>query len=687
MKNLTLLFLFTILFIIPSKAQVDRTKMPEAGPAPEIKIGQYESFTLENGLKVFVVENHKLPRIAFSLVLDRDPIMEGNSAGYVSAAGSLLRTGTQTRTKDELDKEIDFIGAKLSTSSTGVFGLALTQHSEKLLELISDIVLNANFKQDELDKILLRMKSDLESEKDDPQAIASNVKRVLLYGKDHPYGENMTEETIKNISLKECEDYYKTFFKPNIAYLAVVGDITKSEAKNLVEKYFGSWKKGEIPHYTYKTPEQPNNTQVAIVDRPNSVQSVVNVTYPIQLKPGSEDVIKARVMNTLLGGGVFRLFYNLREKHAYTYGAYSSLSSDKLIGSFAAYANVRNSVTDSAVTQILYEMKRIRDEKVPDEELQKVKNYITGNFAIGLENPQTIANFAINTARYNLPQDYYANYLKNVAAVTPEDVKKEADKYITPENAYVVVVGNADSIAKGLSKFGGEKYYDKDGNEIDTSSAGVPEGMSADEVIDNYIKAIGGRENLASVKDRTTIMRATIQNNKVTMIINQKTPDKFKQEINFGGMSQVVVFNGKTGQMKVGDNKIPITGDEAQRQKYEAMMDLVLHLDSLEIKTKLAGTEKVDGKDTYKIEMTLPTGTKWIQYYSTDTGLKVKEEKTITSPQGTFTQETLYSDYKDVEGVKYPFTISQSVGPQHFTFNVSTIKVNTGLKDDIFEAE
>lgn len=678
-------FLITVLFIIPLNAQVDRSKPPLPGPAPEIKIGTYEHFELPNGLKVFVVENHRLPRVSFSLMIDRDPILEGDTAGYVSAAGELLRTGTKNRSKDELDQAIDFIGAELSTSSTGVYAMSLTENIDTLFNIMSDIILNSEFKQEELDKIKTRMESDLASQKDDPDAIASIVKNAVDFGLDHPYGESETETTVENITLEKCKEYYRTFFAPNISYLAIVGDINEQKARELVTKYLGAWQRKEVPKFDYPSPQPPARTTVALVDRPNSVQSVVNVTYPVQLKPGDSDVIPASLMNTILGGGTFRLFTDLREKHSYTYGAYSRLSRDEYAGNFTAFTNVRNEVTDSAIVRILYEMKRIKTEAVPDSELQIIKNYVTGNFALSLENPQTIASFAINIDRYKLPENYYADYLRNVAAVTSADVKKAADKFIKPGNANIVIVGNADQIKQGLKQFGPVVYYDKYGNKIDTSLASIPGDLSARDIINHYIKAIGGEENLAKVHDRTTVMSGTVQGFEVTTTLYQKEPDLFKQEVNAGGMVQEIIFDGTKGKMVAGGQELNIEGSELEKLKYEATIHLLLHLDSLGVKLNLGGVEKVNGKDAYKIEMILPSGTKWNQYYDPETGYKVEESKNITTPQGTFTQEIYYSDFKTVEGVNYPFTIKQSVGSQTIDFKVESIKVNTGIPDTTFE--
>ncbi len=685
MKNRIVILIFAFIFSLPAFAQVDRSQMPKPGPAPEIHLGKYESFTLPNGLKVFVVENHKLPKISLSLVVDRDLVKEGNAAGMLEATGDLLRTGTKTKSKDQLDKEIDFIGASISTSSTGVFATSLSDYTEKLVSIMSDIVLNSDFKQTELDKILKRMKSALAAKKDDPNAIANVVENAVLFGKDHPYGETETDETLDNVTLQKCKDYYSKFFAPNISYLAVVGDIEPDKANSLVEKYFGNWKKKDIPTFTYKTPTAPIKREVALVDRENAVQSVIDVAYPIQLKLGDPDLIKADVMNTVLGGGVFRLFENLREKHSYTYGAYSSLIQDKFVGNFEATAEVRNEVTDSSITQILYEMNRIRNEKVPEDELQRAKNYMTGNFAINLEHPQTIATYAINIDRFNLPKDYYQNYLKNIAAVTSDDVQKMAQKYILPDNSYVIVVGKGSDVENTLKQFGPVTLYDRFGNEIDTTKNKAPEGITAESIINKYIDAIGGKANLEKVKDKTTIMHGSVQGTNLTMVIYQKEPNKIKQELDAGAIKQETYFDGNKGTVAVGGNTQNISGDALEILRYQALIHPLYIIDSLNVKTKLLGTEKINGKDAYKIEVTLPTGKSWTEYFDPETGFKVKDIQQITVPQGTFTKENEYSDYKNVDGVMYPFELVQTVGPQTIDMQVSSIKVNTGIPDSKFE--
>ncbi len=690
MKNKVLILILMFFVSVYSYAQLDRSKKPEPGPAPEIKLGDYESFTLKNGLKVFIVTNNKLPLVAFNLVVDRDPVAEGKNAGYVDAAGQLLRTGTKTRTKDKLDEEIDFIGATLSTSSTGVYASSLKKHVNKLLDLMSDVVLNAQFKQEELDKIIKQTLSNLASAKDDPNAISDRVADAIFYGKDHPYGEVVSEETVNSITLEMCNQFYNTYFKPNISYLAIVGDISKAEAQKLAEKYFGKWQSKEIVKGSFPTPKAPLVNKVALIDRAASVQSVLNLGYPIDLKKGSEDAIKASVMNTILGGSfISRINKNLRETRGYTYGAGSALNADRLMGSFSVSTTVRNAVTDSAITQILEEMKKIRNAKVPDDELKLTQNYLTGSFARSLERPQTVANFAIDIERYGLPKDYYKNYLKNLNAVTPEDILAAAKKYVKPSNMHLVVVGNAADVAKNLLRFsitGKIDYYDIYGNNYDPNIKKVPEGVTVDEVLNKYIEVTGGKENIEKVKDRTMKLTGSIQGMNVVVTISQKYPNKLNQSIDAGAFQQKTIFDGEKGKTEAMGQTTELNEDQVEEMKSNAI-DAALDYAKYGFTSELTSLETINGKDAYKVTLTSKVGKKSFQYYSVETGLLIRSISDVSTPQGKVTQTMDMADYREVQGVKYPFKLSQSFGPQTIELTVTSIEVNTGLADELFIAK
>ncbi|WP_266368674.1 insulinase family protein [Tellurirhabdus rosea] len=691
-----------VLGLTAQAQKLDRSKLPADAPAPTIKVGQPTSFTLANGLKVFVVQNNKLPRVAVNLLLDYEPILEGDKAGYVSIAGDLMRTGTKTRSKDQLDEEVDFIGATLSTSPTGLYASSLKKHLPKLMELTADVLLNPNFTQAELDKLKKQNKSALASAKDNPNAIANRVGAMLVYGKNHPYGEPDTEQTIDNITLEDCRKFYETYYRPNVGYLAVVGDITPAEARTMVEKYFGNWKRGEVPAPTYEIPKAPEKTKVVIVDKPSAVQSIVHVQYPVVLKPYTDESIRASIANDILGGGEARLFNNLREKRGFTYGAYSSLSSDRLVGRFRATASVRNAVTDSAVAEFMNELKAIRSSKPTAEELSRTKSAFAGNFIFSLENPQTIANFAISTARYNLPQDFFANYLKKIDAVTDADVQQVATQLVKPENAYIMVVGKASEIAEKLKKFGPLEFYDVNGNKVEapaaaasaaqsapgrTSTSASAAGMTAQQVIDKYLTAIGGKEALSKINDLTISMTTEMQGQTMEMVRKAKSPNKSSMVVYAMGMEAMkMVSDGQKVSRTARGNTSVLEGKEAQQVLLSNGLFPEMNFAANGVKSTLQGTEKIEGKDAYVVAHASADGAvTWTDFYDVATGLKVQTVTVGRGRQGDQEQVVKVGDYKVVNGVKIPHTIRQNFGPMEMTLSVNKVDVNKGLKDSDFK--
>lgn len=697
MKKLAFSILTLALAVSCYAQKLDRSIRPKAGPAPEIKLGKTESFTLANGMKVFVVENHKLPTVAVSIQLDIKPELEGQSAGYRDMMSELLTAGTKSRSKDKLNEEIDFIGASIDADHESVYGTSLKKHQAKLLELMSDIAINTDIKKDELDKVKKRTLSGLQAAKNEPDQMLQNVSAALNFGKGHPYGEVVTEETVNNITLEDCRKYYSTYFRPNVAYMAVVGDVTANEVKPLIEKYFGKWEKANVPVATYSDPAAPQKVNLAFVPRDAAVQSVINVTYPIDLKPGEPDVIRTRVANSILGGGSNgRLFLNLREKHAWTYGSYSSIVNDELKGHFTAYAKCRNVVTDSSVTEILNEMKKLQNEAVPKDELQNHLNYLSGNFAIGLESPQTVAQYAINIERYNMPKDYYQNYLKNLNAVTATDVQNVARKYITPEKANIVVVGSKDEAAKPLARFASDKtiaYYDNYGQPLkETMTAAAPAGMTADAVMKKYIASLGGEKTIMGIRDIKTVSKGTVdaggQELSLTITEMKKAPAKMKSTVQMMGMTvQKIVFDGEKGYQEAQGQKKDMEASEITESKQEADIYADLHPEQYGIKRNLKGMEQVNGSDAYVIEVISASGKKSTEYYDTKTGLLVKETKTEMGPDGSaMSIATEYSDYQEVPGsggYKVPYTIKQT-GPFSVAAKVESVEINKEIPDSEF---
>ncbi len=669
------------------KAQEDfRKKAPAALPAPKIQLGNYVQNVLPNGLKVIVVENHRLPKVSFQIFIDAPLNLEGEFAGVGEMAGSLLSNGTKTKTKAQLDEAIDFIGANIGSSATGLFGSGLTKHQDKVLALMSDMLLNPVFPAEEFEKLKKQTLSGLASAKEDPEAIAGNVANVVRYGKNHPYGELSTEATVGKITLEQCRKYYATYFKPNISYLIVVGDITPTQALAKATQYFGKWQKGTVAKTTFTAPTAPKQTQVDFVNRDGSVQSVIDFTYPIQLKLSQPDYLAVIVMNTLFGGDSnSRLYQNLREDKGYTYGAYSNVSPDTEVGYFTASGSFRNAVTDSAIVELMQEFKKMRETLVKPEELSRVKAVMAGTFAMRLERPQTIASYALNTARYGLPKDYYSTYLERLSKITAEQIQAAAQKYLLPENAHIVVVGSQDDVVDKLKAFGTVNYFDTDGNPVKAPAAPAVGGMSAEQVIDKYIQAIGGKEKLMAIKDETLSMEASAQGITLEMVSMKKDPGKVKVSVKaMGNEVQSQVFDGKSGKVTQQGQSAAMDEKELKKASGDALIFPELHYAKLGYKLSYKGTEAVNGSEAHKVVIEDPQGNKETTFFDAKTGYMVKNVE--VSEAGT--QTTEFTDYQEQNGIFSPRKVVISgIFPFPLEFKVKSIEWNKGLDDAKFKVE
>lgn len=672
-------------------AQVDRSKAPKAGPAPHVNIGEYQSFILDNGLKVLVVENHKIPKVTFSLDLVRDPFVEGEKTGYSSIAGELWGKATEKRNAKQLGEEVDFIGARLYTSGSSVSVSGLSKFTDQLMDLFSDVVLHPSFPQEEFDKIILQTQTALKTNETDPQAILRNIGNTTMFGPSHPYGDIMTAETVANITLDDCRNYYSQYVHPNHAILVIVGDITTKEAKKLTEKYFGKWKAGKTPEYRYQAPSQPQGRQVIFSNKDAAPQASIQVSYPVNFKKGASDAIAVSVMNQILGGGGFqaKLFKNLREDKGYTYGAYSTVSSDILDGSgkFEAYSEVKAAIVDSALIEVFREMENMVNGNFSQEDVDRVKKTMAGSFSRSLESPETIASFAYSIERYGLPKDYYTNYLTNLSKVTKEDIVTAARKYIRPENAYIFVVGDRGEKAKlaGLDSDGNVTELDYKGQPVQ-ASAQMPVNVTPEEIIAAYLKALGGAEKVRAIKDMTVESEMGIQGMNITIenkYLSDPARPMFRMEMSMNGNTmQKIVFDGEKAFISgPGGTTQTLEGEMAAQIKEQAYPVLETEYARLGITPTLEGIEKVDGRDAYKLKVSLGNAVTY-SFYDVENGLKVKSVGT----ENGMTQEVVFADYRPTAyGILQPYVSKTTMQGMPIEIKVKDIRINTGLKAGDFK--
>ena len=691
MKNRIILLITTMLISFSVSAQLDRSIQPVGGPTPKIKLDKPKEFKLKNGIKVLVVENHKLPRVSYSLRIDGTPILEGEKAGVLSILGQMLGNGTTSIEKDVFNEEIDYLGANVSIGFRSSFASSLTKHSDRILELMADAIINPLLTVEEFDKTKEQLIESLKADEKSIDAIGSRVGNALSYGKNHVYGEFITEETLNKISYEDVIDFHKKYTYPNSAYIVVIGDVNYKEVKKSITEKFSVWKKAkkvenDVPVLT------PNVglTEVNFIDLPSATQSSIGVTNNVELKMNDEDYFTALITNNILGGGgEGYLFKNLREDKGYTYGAYSSLGSSRYgVARFSAGAKVRNMVTDSAVTEIVNEIVRIRTELVDAELLKNAKAKYVGNFIMRLERPQTIANYALNIKLNDLPEDFYETYLEKINAVTAEDVKRVANKYFKIANTRIIVVGKGSDVVENLEKVGFPiNYFDKYANAVakPVFNKAIPEGMTALDVVDNYIKAIGGKDMLLNVNTLVSNMDVTIPGApfKPMAISKQMMPNKisFEMKANMGGQTMSLMkrnFSGEKGYMEQQGQKMLMSEEEIMEAKnVEGIFEELYYSDD---QTELLSINSIDGEDVYKIKVVKNEKTSY-RYYSVESGylISIEEEdenKNISS--------TKYGDYRSVNGIMMPYFMQVNAGGQNLEFNTTEVMVNTELKDSDF---
>lgn len=661
-----------------SAQKIDLNAMPKPGPTPAINIAKPKTFQLKNGMTVMVVENNKLPRVNVSLSMDRQPYFEGPVAGVSEIMADQLGNGTTTLSKDAFNKRVDFLGANLNFSSAGASSNSLSKYFPEVLNLMADAIINPKFSADEITKSKERAIEGLKSSEKSADAIASRVSNALAYGKDTSRGEFETEESINKIQLADVQNVYKKYYAPDNAYLVIVGDVKFDQVKPMVEKAFNNWKKADTKFPALEPAANVAKTEINVVDVPSAVQSVVSVGNLNTLKMKDPNYFPATIANYILGGGgEARLFMNLREKNGFTYGAYSDMNASKYSPSFSAEASVRNEVTDKAVKEFMNEINGISTVKA--DELENAKAKLKGSFIMALEQPATIARFAVNQKVQDLPADFYTNYLKSIDKVTAADVSNAVKATILPNQSRIFIAGKASDISEGLEKLGYPvKYYDAYANPVAKPTVQkVDASVTVASVVDKYINAIGGKANLAKINSYTTNASMSMQGQNLDFKIVKAQGGKELQTISAGGMTvQKQVFDGKTGYSEQMGQKVQMTKEEiADNLKNTELFEELGFAKSADY--KLAGIEKINGEDSYAIK----SGDK-AYYYSVKTGLKTGETETVSAQGQTFTVPTTFADYKDVSGVKMPYTITVNQMGMEMVMKVKSYEVNQAKDSD-----
>ena len=456
-----------------TKGAVIKGKAPVNKDVLRVKLPKAEEATLPNGLRLVLLNANKVPTFTMQMVILSGGLADqADYHGLASFVAALLREGTTKRSSKEIAEQADALGTTISSTSglssltSTVTASGLVENLDQTLDIFADVIRNPSFPQVEVDKYKTRTLAQVQFQRSIPQFLAAEQFQKAIYG-SHPGALIIPPaDSLKKLSSKDLAQFHSTYYRPNNAFLAVVGDVTMKELMPKLQKAFGDWQKADVPTINIPPAPAQSASMIALIDRPGSVQTVLQLGT-LGIERTSPDYFAVLLADRVLGGGPSgRLFMNLREDKGYTYGAYSNFGGSKFRGTWISSSEVRTEVTEGAMKEFKYELTRLRTDKVPAEELENAKRAIIGSFALSLEQPQALLQNVITQKIYNLPADYWDTYPQHVSAITPDDVQRVAQKYIDMDHLQVVAVGDASKTRDVLAKYGTVRVFDADGKPI-----------------------------------------------------------------------------------------------------------------------------------------------------------------------------------------------------------------------------
>jgi predicted Zn-dependent peptidase len=455
---------------IPLSKVERKNKAPVSDEVLRVKIPKPTEMHLPNGLTVLVLENHRLPLVTARLTILgagalNDP---ADVPGLADVTATMLREGTATRSSKQIAEQTEELGAAIGAqapwgSETATFTASgLSDNAAQWIALASDVLLNPSFPESELDKLKQRMKIQLQQQRSTAGFLMRERFDRAVYGRHPAAITSPTPEALDKITPAMLAEWHATRYLPENAILGVAGDITPAEVTKMFSALQG-WKAGPGKVGLPAATKPASGRRIFLVDRPGSVQTDVEIGN-IAISRLDSDYIPMVVMDRIVGGGASaRLFMNLREVHGYTYGAYSQLVARRYAGPWVAEGSMRTDATGGAMTEFMNEINRIRDQAVPEKELEETKRSIVASFALTLERPSELLDYAIALKVYNLPADYWDTYPAKITAITAEQVQRVARKYIVPDDLQIVAVGDAVKLKPVLDKYGTVQVFDANG--------------------------------------------------------------------------------------------------------------------------------------------------------------------------------------------------------------------------------
>jgi zinc protease len=676
---------------------------PAPGPAPDVKFPGFEQKTLANGLRVVVIEQHEQPSVSLRLQLKAGKVFEPEGkTGLAGATAALLTKGTPTRSAQQIAQQIDFVGGALGAASSIESGFAnalVTSDQLDLgLDLLSDIVLRPSFPEDEVERWRRQTLSGLQVSLQDPSYLADTALVRAIFG-DHPSGRpaDGTPESVQGLTRDDMVAFHKRQYIPNNAILAVVGDVKPAEAFAQVEKYFGSWAKGQ--EVTLPPPPKPTagKNRIIVIDKPDAVQTEIRVGQ-VGLAYRDPDHFAAEVYNSVLGGNASaRLYEEIRRKRGLSYGAGSNFPQGTLPGWFEAHTFTKSETTVEALEVLLDVLRGLEKDPVPDAELNAAKTYITGAFPLQIETPDGIADQVLEAMKYGLGRDYLETYNEKISAVTAANVQKFAASRIDPDSLVIVLAGNASAFNEPLKQKFGEftaipiaevDLLRPDLRKVKAAAAPVSSGdqAKAQDILRQAQQAMGGK---AFLEQRSQISKGSgtmtppgmPQPMPLSSIVTYRVlPDKERTEITLPMGTMIQAFDGTNGWAGMGAQVQDATAQMKDEQYYG--LDVLRRVGQPGWTARPLPDAEVNGKPAQVVELSDDKGHTTRFFVDPQTHLVVK----IAFEAAGQASEALYSDYRPVNGIQVAHQVNLSQNGQPLIeIKLSEVQINPEVDLGLFK--
>ena len=674
-------------------------QMPYPEEAPYINIGTPRRMVLKNGLTVILYEDHSMPVVTFYLGLNTaNKVFEKQKKGIAEMTSRLLLSGVQNRTKDQIVDSLAAMGSMYKMTPNSFYVSCLSKYATANLNLFADVILRPSFPLQEYYAVKNVMIDACSIDEKIPSKVMDRVYRALSFSDKTPSGEMITPSTVKAITSDDCVQYYNTYWRPNNAVLLVMGDITPSKLNSLVNTRFRTWTRADIPESKIGVANDVTSTEVDFLHTPNTSFANISISNIADFGYDSPDVFPAIFINHIFGGD---LFDNIRSR--------LYLSNANVEEPFSLYPDVgggymrmRTIVDNNSVVRTLAQktslLQKIRTQPLSADELSKMKSYLIGKIALMFENRNAMGAFSVAIENKTIKHDFIQEVLRQINEVSAEDIMRVAQKYIKPSQFRILIQADATQIVPPLELSGYEvRFYDNYAKRVGRPSLSSPikDSITAEQIIEKYFASMGSQSKMKDVKSLKQTFKISIGDKTLDAITMYRLPFYAQEQFLYDGVVYMKkTFNGNMGYTKIERTRTDIKTADVEKQRLDRSIFPLLDYKKEGFKMELDSIVPVRGYFTYKIIVTKLSGALQNYYFSMEdflplrienvASLAVKEIDEKTGKLKKYVPEKIssYTDfynYKEYEGLKYPYTTEVKDDNGKIIWELNNIQVNTSI--------